>query len=536
VPLDPCYPAERLRYMIGDAAPRVVLTQEHLRERLPATAAELISLDGQWSEIELHACDNLNPTELGVDSEHLAYVIYTSGSTGQPKGVMIEHRHVLNLWQGLETAYHGSTPCQRIALNASLNFDASVQQIVHLLSGRTLFVIPEECRRDATLLIRFFSANRIQGVDCTPSQLTRWISSGFLEDDACPVTMVLVGGEAIESELWNTLANSQKTDFYNVYGPTECTVDSTIALLRCDTSSPHVGHPMDNRRIYILDRHRQPVPIGVAGEIYIGGAGVARGYLNQPELTTERFSKDPFSADADARMYQTGDLGRWRTDGNIEYLGRNDTQVKIRGFRIEPGEIQAQLMQHPKVRHALVLAREDVPGEKRLVAYVVSSEAVDVAQQLARPLREFLKARLPDHMIPSHCLFLEQLPLTPNGKLDRRALPAPESRTEEMGEYIEPRTDLERRLAQIWAQVLQVDRVGLNDNFFELGGHSLLGMKLMTETASSLAFQPPVATIFQYPTVAEMAHLLEEILIRDNLAPQAQRQQPTAPCHEEGII
>jgi acyl-CoA synthetase (AMP-forming)/AMP-acid ligase II len=298
---------------------------------------------------------------------------------------MIEHRNVVNLWQGLEHVYRQSIACQRIALNASFNFDASVQQFVRLLSGCTIFVVPQTSRWDASTLLSFIDDNQIDGIDCTPSQLKSWVSAGLLRSNRCKLRMVLVGGEAIDAELWSGMAQCSEIDFYNVYGPTECTVDATVARLKYDTAGPHIGRPMENRRVYILDRYRQPVPIGVAGEIYIGGAGVARGYLNRPELTAERFLADPFSADPQARLYKTGDLGRWRSDGTIEYLGRNDHQVKLRGFRIELGEIEAQLVGHAQVKEAVVLAREDVPGEKRLVAYVVPSGEQAVRTTSANP-------------------------------------------------------------------------------------------------------------------------------------------------------
>ena len=403
VPLDPSYPPERLQYILGDVAPKVLLTQAHLRERLPADQIEAIALDERWSEIAQQPRDDLDVAALGLRSHHLAYVIYTSGSTGRPKGVLIEHRHVLNLWQGLESAYQQSVACQNIALNASLNFDASVQQLIQLLSGRTLFVIPERYRRDPSMLLQFLSESQIHGVDCTPSQLKAWISSGLLEHDGCPLRMVLVGGEPIDAELWSSLAKCSRVDFYNVYGPTECTVDSTIARLRGDLTMPHIGHPMDNRRVYVLDGDQQLVPVGVAGEIYIGGVGVARGYLNRSELTAERFIRDPFSVDPGARLYKTGDLGRWRADGNIEYLGRNDSQVKIRGFRIELGEIEAQLVQHPQVKEAVVLAREDEPGEKRLVAYVVGGRNASLA-----PMADRGTGKLRDEMVDSWQTLHEQ--------------------------------------------------------------------------------------------------------------------------------
>jgi amino acid adenylation domain-containing protein len=509
VPLDPSYPPERLQYILSDAAPKVVLTQGHLRQHLPTNDAEVIALDEQWSQIARQSCNNLDVRALGLSSHHLAYVIYTSGSTGQPKGVMIEHRHVLNLWQGLESPYRQSA-CERVALNASLNFDASVQQLIQLLSGRTLFVIPEKYRRAPPALLRFFSENQIHAVDCTPSQLKTWISAGLREADECSLRLVLVGGEPIDSELWDSLAKYVGTDFYNVYGPTECTVDSTIALLKSDTTEPHIGHPMENRRIYLLDHHHRPAPIGVTGEIYIGGAGVARGYLNRPELTAERFIKDPFSTDPGARLYKTGDLGRWRADGNIEYLGRNDDQVKIRGYRIELGEIEAQLLQHPQAKEAVVLARKDVLGEKRLVAYVVWRDPSTTGNALGvDALRAHLKLVLPDYMLPSAFVVLESLPLTANGKLDRRALPAPQSTPGDMAAYIAPRTRIEHTLADLWIQVLGVNRVGVHDSFLELGGNSFHVMKMITKVAAELKVDLSVVDLLQLPTIEQLAKLIE---------------------------
>lgn len=371
VPLDPNQPADRLEYLLNDAKPAVLLIQERLRERLPRTTAAIIALDGGWNDIVWRSAGDLDGRGAGLCPHHLAYVIYTSGSTGRPKGVMIEHRSVVNLWQGLEHLYRQSDDCRRIALNASFNFDASVQQFVHLLSGRAVFVIPQASRTDALSLLSFLDANEIDGIDCTPSQLKSWVSAGLLAN-ACPrLRLVLVGGEAIDPELWSRLAHCREKKFYNVYGPTECTVDATVAPLQGCTAGPNIGRPMQNRRVYILDGRGQCVPVGAVGEIHIGGAGIGRGYLNRPSLTAERFLPDHFSADREARMYRTGDLGRWRTDGTIEYCGRNDDQVKIRGFRIELGEIETRLLQHSLVKEVVVLAREDAPGDKRLVAYIV---------------------------------------------------------------------------------------------------------------------------------------------------------------------
>lgn len=506
VPLDPAYPTERLAYILNDAAPDVLLTQERLKWRLQDTTVESIALDNDWSEIAEKTTSNLDYSTSCLRSCHLAYVIYTSGSTGQAKGVMIDHRSVVNLWHGLEHIYRRSADCQRVALNASFNFDASVQQLVQLLSGRTIFVVPEQSRVDASLLLKFMDENRIDGIDCTPSQLRSWISAGMLESKQRQPHIVLVGGEAIDEELWSSLSHCSGKDFYNVYGPTECTVDATIAHLERDTAEPHIGRPMENRSVYILDGRGRAVPIGVEGEIYVGGAGVARGYLNRPELTAERFLPDPFSADPQARVYRTGDLGRWRPDGSIEYLRRNDYQVKIRGFRIELGEIEMQLMRHAQVKEAVVTAREDVPGEKRLVAYVIvggptTAESVSGVDAL----RAHLKTALPEYMVPSAFVILERLPLTSNGKLDRRALPAPGPEAYVSRQYEAPQGEVERTLADIWERLLPIDRVGRQDDFFELGGHSLLATRVISHIRELLRVELPVRALFDTPTVEQLS-------------------------------
>ncbi|MGH8240865.1 MAG: non-ribosomal peptide synthetase, partial [Steroidobacteraceae bacterium] len=406
---------------------------------------------------------------------------------------MIEHRNVVSLWQSLEHIYRRAPECRRIAINASFNFDASVKQFVQLLSGRALVLIPEELRWDVAALLNFLDSNDVHGIDCTPSQLRSWISAGMLERARCPLRVVLVGGEPIDPELWRRLAHCDSIEFYNIYGPTECTVDATVARLRHDTSAPHIGPPMENKRVYLLNRHRQPVPVGVCGEICIGGAGVGRGYLNRPELTAQRFITDSFSADRHARMYTTGDLGQWREDGTIEYLGRNDGQVKIRGYRIELGEIEALLVKHERVREAAVVAREDTPGDKCLVAYVTPREQDGPS---AAELRAHLGAALPEHMIPSAFVVLEVLPLTPSGKLDHRALPLPELDAYVSRSYEAPRGEVEVTLAGIWQDLLHLERVGRHDHFFDLGGHSLLAMQVIVRIRSLLLTTIPISALF----------------------------------------
>jgi len=505
VPLDPRYPAERIAYMLADAAPRIVLIQERLRTQLPVSDVKPIALDSQWDEICRQSSTNITSGAVGAHPGDLAYVIYTSGSTGKPKGVMIEHRNVLLLWHGLNRLYDQVGRCLRIALNAPINFDASVQQLVQLLSGRTLYLVPDDTRRDPERMLRFIEEHEIEGIDCTPSQLNSWVRMGLLNRARLKLRMILVGGEAIEYGLWRALAGSETIQCYNVYGPTECTVDTTAAPIAGKGTEPHIGQPMRNRRIYILDDHKRIVPIGISGEIYIGGAGVGRGYLNRVELTAERFLKDPFSSDQGDRMYRTGDLGRWRADGTIEYLGRNDQQVKVRGFRIELGEIEAQLANLPLVKEAVVVAREDIPGEKRLAAYVTPKDSTVPPD--SRDLRVRLKASLPDYMVPSAIVVLERLPMTPSGKLDRRALPVPEFDAYVRHHYEAPRGETERALAGIWQELLHLDRVGRNDNFFELGGHSLLIVQML-QRLRRVGLSTEVRRVFEFPTLSDLSGAL----------------------------
>ena len=515
VPLDQDYPTERLRDIIEDANPRVLLTLNGLQQRLALASAQIIALDADWSSIEQQSGAPLGASSIGLTSCHLAYVIYTSGSSGKPKGVMVEHRNVLSLWQGLEEIYSQAPACRRIGVNASFNFDASVKQLVQLLSGRGLVLVPTEARLDAQLLFDIIERDEIDGIDCTPWQLKAWIAAGLLERRAGQrLRMVLIGGEPIDKEMWSALACHHDIEFFNLYGPTESTVDTTFARLRGDDTSPHIGRPMQNRRIYVLDRRGEPLPVGVAGEIFIGGEGVARGYLNRAELTQDRFGVDPFAGDAQARMYKTGDVGRWRADGTIEYLGRNDDQVKIRGFRIELGEIEAQLVRHEAVREAAVMAREDVPGEKRLVAYLTRAGG----EISIESLRAHLKSALPEYMAPSAFVVLDSLPLTPSGKLNRRALPAPDRAAYATREYQAPEGEIEEILAGIWQSLLRVERVGRQDNFFELGGHSLMIVQML-ERLRRVGLTAEVRGVFESTSLSELARVLTRGASEPSAAP-----------------
>ncbi|AIV92474.1 non-ribosomal peptide synthetase [Burkholderia pseudomallei] len=516
VPLDPGYASERLRAILDDSRPAIVLADAAGRAALDALAgtppiADLHADASRWS-----ALPSTPPRVEGLTPRHLAYVIYTSGSTGQPKGVMVEHASVVNLWRALDEAIYRTHPsARRVSLNASIAFDSLVKQWVQLLSGRTLVVVPEPVRFDGRRLLDAIGRDRIDVFDCTPSQLALIEGARGPEDEAYP-QVTLVGGEAIGEGMWSELASASSRTYYNVYGPTECTVDATLARITAE-HAPHIGGPLANVRAYVLNERLSPAPVGVRGELYIGGAGVARGYLNRPELTRERFIDDPFVAGG--RLYRTGDLARWRTDGRLEYLGRNDFQVKIRGFRIELGEIEAQLAKVTGVREVVVLARDsasevhdsatehaapDAPSpetatatEKRLVAYYTGD--ADVAA-----LRAQAAQHLPSYMVPSAYVRLDAWPLTPNGKLDRRALPAPADDAYARAEYEAPQGAKEEALAAIWRELLHVERVSRHDNFFQLGGHSLLAISL-GDMMRERGLHADVRTLFNAETLAALA-------------------------------
>ncbi|CAM9022074.1 non-ribosomal peptide synthetase [Burkholderia pseudomallei] len=530
VPLDPGYASERLRAILDDSRPAIVLADAAGRTALDALAgappiADLHADASRWS-----ALPSTPPRVEGLTPRHLAYVIYTSGSTGQPKGVMVEHASVVNLWRALDEAIYRTHPsARRVSLNASIAFDSLVKQWVQLLSGRTLVVVPEPVRFDGRRLLDAIGRDRIDVFDCTPSQLALIEGARGPEDEAYP-QVTLVGGEAIGEGMWSELASASSRTYYNVYGPTECTVDATLARITAE-HAPHIGGPLANVRAYVLNERLSPAPVGVRGELYIGGAGVARGYLNRPELTRERFIDDPFVAGG--RLYRTGDLARWRTDGRLEYLGRNDFQVKIRGFRIELGEIEAQLAKVTGVREVVVLARDSAAAvrdsatehatpnalspspetstataaatatatatapEKRLVAYYTGD--ADVAA-----LRAQAAQHLPSYMVPSAYVRLDAWPLTPNGKLDRRALPAPADDAYARAEYEAPQGAKEEALAEIWRDLLQVDQISRHDNFFQLGGHSLLAISL-GDMMRERGLHADVRTLFNAETLAALA-------------------------------
>jgi amino acid adenylation domain-containing protein len=529
VPIDRTYPQERLQFMLEDAQVPILLTQENLTA---TNKPFIVDLAQDWETIAQQSQEN--PTS-GVTPDNLAYVIYTSGSTGKPKGVLVQHQGLCNLSEAQVKTFN-LQPSNRILQFASLSFDASIFEIVMALgTGATLYLAKKESLLPGPALLQLLRDKAITHVTLPPSVLA------VLPAQELPALRTIISaGETCSNDIVKRWALGRR--FFNAYGPTEATVWSTVAELTNNSEKLSIGRPIANTQVYILDSHLQPVPIGIPGELYIGGEGLARGYLNQPELTAERFIPHPFKNLKSSHLYKTGDLARYQSDGNIEFLGRIDEQVKIRGFRIELGEIEAALIQHPAVKEAVAVAKEDVSGSKRLVAYVVpnvgagldinaGTNSLDSSTQPASihskskssvhdrqpatenlkssDLRHFLTGKLPDYMIPSAFVMLESLPLLPNGKVDRRTLKTLNPDKNELTEtFIAPRTPIEETLAQIWAEILKCDRVGIHDNFFELGGDSLLAVGLIAQIHKQLQRELPLSALFLNPTIEGLASTL----------------------------
>jgi amino acid adenylation domain-containing protein len=507
VPLDPTYPQTRLAFLLEDAQVSLLLTQEHLVAQVPTQGTQVLCLDADWDAIAHHPSA---PITSPVTPDNLAYVIYTSGSTGQPKGVQITHRNLVHSTYARILTY--PTPIHRFLLLSSFAFDSSVAGIFwSLCQGGELHLPATGLERDPAELIAAIAQQQISHLLALPS-LYRLLLETAQPQQLASLQTVIVAGEVCPVALVrHHLEQYPEVQLFNEYGPTEGTVWSTVYRCLSEKSaqvagynSIPIGHPIPNTQVYILDAQQQPVPIGVMGEIYVGGKGVARGYLHQPQLTAEKFMPHPFTEDGNARLYKTGDLGRYRPDGEIEFLGRLDDQIKLRGFRIELGEIEGAIAQHPAILETVVMVREDSPGDRRLVAYLHPQP--DAEPNLTDTLRQALRETLPDYMVPSIFIALTTFPHTPNGKIDRQALPNPEQMQPERSHaFVAPRTATEVKLVEIWTEILKVNAVGIHDNFFDLGGHSLLATQLASRCRDAFQIEIPLRQFFDAPTIADLA-------------------------------
>ncbi|MCY1043070.1 amino acid adenylation domain-containing protein, partial [Corallococcus sp. bb12-1] len=520
VPIDPSYPKDRIAFMLADAAPRVLLTQQRLVSQLPATQARLLCLDSDGASVARQPTD---APEVPLTPGHPAYVIYTSGSTGQPKGTLIPHRALANHMAWMVSTF-GLGATERVLQKTPLSFDASVWECwASLLVGAPLVLAPLEAHRDPAALVDCVVRQRVSVLQVVPSLLRFMLDEPALPR-ATHLRWLFCGGEALPLELaLRVRAVLPQVQVVNLYGPTETTIDATWAQVSGQepgTTAP-IGRPVANTQVHVLDAGLRPVPVGVPGELFIGGVQLALGYLGRPALTSERFVPDPFSREPGARLYRTGDRARWLPDGTVDFLGRMDFQVKLHGQRIELGEIEAALERHPSVREAVVVAREDVKGQQRLVAYVVLTSREE-GSHAPSDLREHLRQHLPEYMVPAAFAVLDALPLGPNGKLDRKALPAPDSAGAEdlnASDFVAPRDETEQKLADIWAQVLGRPRVGVHDNFFDLGGDSIISLQVVARARQAgLSLTPRL--LFQHRTVAALAKVAQAARApREDLGP-----------------
>ncbi|MDY7016076.1 MAG: amino acid adenylation domain-containing protein, partial [Cyanobacteriota bacterium] len=510
--LDPSYPSERLSLMLEDTQAPLLLTQQHFVKALPPHNARAVLLDADREKIAEESQENLGQT---VATDNLLYVTYTSGSTGKPKGIAMPQRPLLNLLEWQLQHYKLEEGMKTLQL-ASVNFDVSCQEIFSTwLSGGVLVMIPEALRKDAAGLSRLIANQGINRL-FIPAVALQQLVEGFFVNEQFPTQLryVIAGSEQLQitGAIADLFARLPHCTLHNEYGPSETHVATCFDLPQSPSnwpSRPPIGKPIANTQIYLLDEQMQPVPPGESGELYIGGAGLARGYLNRPETTAERFIPNPFAREKRDRLYKTGDLARYLPDENIEFLGRIDHQVKIRGFRIELGEIEAVLTQHPLVRETVVIAREDIPGDKRLVAYVVlsSKETFTVNE-----LRQFLQQRLPDYTIPAAFVQLDALPLNPNRKVDRKALPIPTQMRPELKEsYVAPRSSTEQKLTNIWQQVLGLELIGMDDDFLNLGGDSLLATQIINRIRETFQAEIALDSLLEESTIAKQARQLEKL-------------------------
>ena len=516
VPLDERYPAERLSFMLKDSGARVLLTEEGLLEKLPGYDGRIVYLDAEWDNISQCGAENLDHK---VTNEQRGYVIYTSGSTGQPKGVEVSHRAVVNLLNSMLSKTSLNDKDTMLAVT-TLSFDIAASEIfLPLIAGGRVVIASREVASDGMQLARLLASSGATVMQATPATWRMLRDAGWQGDSRLKV---FSAGEALDRPLADQLLE-RCAEVCNLYGPTESTIYSAAVRITSGAGPVPIGPPIGNTRFYVVVQFMNPVPIGIYGELCIGGMGLAHGYLNRPELTAEKFVPDPFGDEPGARLYRTGDLMRYCEDGNLEFGGRLDHQVKVRGFRIELGEIEAALSRHESVRAAAVVAREERPGEQRLVAYVVRNKN----QPTASEWRTFLIQRLPEYMIPSVFVSLEELPLLPNGKVNRRALPVPDaSRPELRKAFAPPENPTQARLVELWKNVLALNQVGIHDDFFELGGDSILATRLVSRVRRTFGIELPLRELFWKATVFELASVIEERVIEqlENLSEEQAEQ------------
>jgi amino acid adenylation domain-containing protein len=503
VPLDPAYPADRIAFILEDASAPVLLTQESLLGGLPESQVKVICVD---RDAALIGAQPTRTPQSGVTPANLGYIIYTSGSTGRPKGVALTHRNAVAMLAWASELY-SDDELRGVLAATSICFDLSVFELYLPLSVGGTIILAQNALHLPALPYR----DSVTLINTVPSAIDELVRAHGIPSS---VRTVNLAGEPLKRALVQRVYSAAQVEkVYNLYGPSEDTTYSTCVLVdRSDPDEPSIGRPISNTQAYILDEHMQPVPVGIVGELFLSGEGVGREYLNRPELTAEKFIADPFRPGS--RMYRTGDLTRYRPDGNIDFLGRRDHQVKIRGFRIELGEIEVTLEQHPAIREAVVMAREDQAGEKRLVAYLT----LDDGEPTVAEMRAFLKEHLPEYMIASVFVFLDRLPLNPNGKVDRKALPAPTDERSGAESIVAPRTPIETELALTWADLLKMDQISIHDNFFDLGGHSLLATRMVSRIRDRFGVDLPLRRLFDEATIAQIAQGIEE-LMQDGSAP-----------------
>jgi len=523
VPLDPAFPEARIAMMLEDAQAPVLLTEQALRETIPDGPARVVCIDSEWDEAENGEGAASPPAQAGA--ENLAYVIYTSGSTGRPKGVEIPHGALANFLASMKGLL-GVAEGDLLLAVTTLSFDiAGLELLLPLTVGACVEIVARDVAADGARLAGRLSRGDVSYLQATPATWRLLLEGGWR---GSPSLSMLCGGEALPRPLADRLLDKGKA-LWNLYGPTETTVWSSLARVEPGEGPVSIGRPIAHTQMYVLDARMRPVPVGVTGELYIGGKGVARGYYRRPGLTAERFVPDPFGKSPGGRVYRTGDLARWRPDGSLECLGRADHQVKVRGFRIELGEVEAALARHPSVREAAVVAREDAAGEKALAAYVVPGEGMPPVAAI----RKWLLGVLPEYMIPSTIATLDAMPLTPNGKVDRNALPEPDSgRADQGATYVPPRGPVEDALVEIWGDLLGRDRIGVHDNFFELGGHSLFATQLLARVRDTFAVEPTLRDFLEAPTAAGLARLID----RELTAGVGLQAPPILPAGREGPL